>query len=419
MLPSIFTSPWCWAHSIKWKDEQQFITHPWHAFQPSVALKPVPLPDEKDSITHFWVEQVDGQGFAEVDAVHIHEFKTCGFVGWHHKLCKRLVFFYMPGSLDSATEARVAEVLKPLKYTGESKPMDIGIDLGDIPCDSPTMETQMPGVHSMEWLEQGGRVLVSERMMEYIGAGGLEPGSGHQEGQGGNATDLEEGEIGGFDHDPSSRSDHDQMPSSSGFIGPVCTGKTSARAVQKINPKRTRKHGKQKEWAQQDVPSDRRQHLWSHWIKFANFFNDHQDLLNDLEPLPATVPGKHSNLKKPDWGGMQRVADDLCSWIQRNCETAQWLVWQHSGDRDHKHLWERALRRLDYKEVWNTPQMDMPCEDETAARKEWLQAMACWLPELPWTPIRLPDCLLPAVLLWCTAGYWTSIFLWLSASLHW
>lgn len=43
-------------YSIKWKDEQQFITHPWHAFQPSVALKPVLLPDDEDTITHFWVE---------------------------------------------------------------------------------------------------------------------------------------------------------------------------------------------------------------------------------------------------------------------------------------------------------------------------------------------------------------------------
>lgn len=99
---------------------------------------------------------MDGQGFAEVDAVHIHEFKACGFVGWCHKLCKRVVFFYMPGSLNLATEARIAEVLKLLKYTEGSIPMDTGIDLGDIPCDPLTMESQMPGVHSMEWLEQGG-----------------------------------------------------------------------------------------------------------------------------------------------------------------------------------------------------------------------------------------------------------------------
>lgn len=92
-------------------------------------------------------------------------------------------------------------------------------------------------------------------MMEYIGAGGLESGSGQQEGQGGgDPTDPEEGEIGGFDHHPLSKSDHDQMPSSSGFIGPARTGKTSARAVQKSNPKGKQKCGKQNEWTLQNAP---------------------------------------------------------------------------------------------------------------------------------------------------------------------
>ena len=127
--------------AIRWKDEWKFITHPQHAFQPSAVLKPVPFPDEEDTLTHFWVEQVDGQGFAEVNAAHIHEFKARGFVGCRHKLCEQLVFFYMPGSLDVASEARVAELLKPLEYTGEPTSIDIGIDLSHIPCDSPTMET--------------------------------------------------------------------------------------------------------------------------------------------------------------------------------------------------------------------------------------------------------------------------------------
>ena len=43
-------------NAIRWKDERKFITHPQHAFQPSAALKPVPVPDEEDTLTHFWVE---------------------------------------------------------------------------------------------------------------------------------------------------------------------------------------------------------------------------------------------------------------------------------------------------------------------------------------------------------------------------
>jgi len=62
----------------------------------------------------------------------------------------------MPGSLDVMTEARVAEVLKLLECTEEPNSMDIGLDLDGIPCDLPTMESQMPGVHSMERLEQDG-----------------------------------------------------------------------------------------------------------------------------------------------------------------------------------------------------------------------------------------------------------------------
>ena len=107
-------------------------------------------------MVHFWVEQVDGEGFAEVNAVHIPEFRVCGFVGWCHKLCKQLVFFYLPGSHDTATESRIAELLKPLEYTEDPLPTDLDLNLDDIPCDPPTMEDQMPGVHSMEWLEQEG-----------------------------------------------------------------------------------------------------------------------------------------------------------------------------------------------------------------------------------------------------------------------
>lgn len=286
----------------------------------------------------------------------------------------------MPGSLDEATEARVAEVLKPLEYTEEPISTDVCLDLDHIPCDPPTMESQVPGVHSLEWLEQGGRILVSKRMMEYIDAGDLEPGSSSQGDQGLNPTEPEEGEIGGFEHRQLSKSNHSHPPLSSGLIGPIRIRKLSAKVVQKISPTGTQQRGRRKEWGLRDAPSDRRQRLWSRWIKLANFFSSHQDLLNDLELLPAEVPGKHSNLKKPDWEGMQEVAERLCSWIHRNRDTARWLVSQHSGDKDRKRLWEAALRRLDYKEVWNTPQMDMPLEDEPVARQGWLLAKESWLP---------------------------------------
>jgi len=62
---------WLLTHreaSILWKDKREFITHPRHAFQPSTGLKPIPLPDKYDTVTHFWVERVDGEGFAEVNA---------------------------------------------------------------------------------------------------------------------------------------------------------------------------------------------------------------------------------------------------------------------------------------------------------------------------------------------------------------
>ena len=357
--------------TIQWKDERRFITHPRHAFQPSAALKPVPLPDE-DDITHFWVERVDGQGFAEVDAVYINEFKTRGFIGWRHKLCARLVFFYMPGSLDSATEAEAAKILKPLEYTEEPRSMDIGIDLDHIPCDPPMMKSQMSGSHDMEQLERG-RILISKRMMDYIDAGGLEPGSNSQRDQG-DPTECEEGEIGGFDHCPSFRSN---APSS----GPVRTIKSSAEVVQKTGFTGTRQRAKRKPWALRDAPSDRRHRLWTQWIKLADYFNSHQDILNDLEPLPVIVPGKHSTLSKPGWEGMQKVAEALCSWIHQNRYTARWLASQHSGDKDRKGLWEATLRRMEYTRVWNTPQMDIPREDEPAARREWLQAKARWVPE--------------------------------------
>ena len=335
-------------------------------------MKPVPVPDDLDPLTHLWVEQVDGQGFAEVNAAHIHEFMACGFVGWRHKLCRQLVFFYMPGSLDEATEARVTELLKPLEYTGESTSTDIGIDLGPIPCDSPTMETQMSGVHSMEQLETGGRILISSRMVDYMDVGG-------------NSDDLTEleGTIGGFDHRPLSKSNQNPTPSSSGLIGPICTIKPSTKFVQKTGATGSKRCGKKDEWGQRDAPSDRRHRLWRSWAKLANFFTTHQDLVNDLEPLPATVPGKHSNVSKPGWEGMQEVAETLCIWIQRNRDTARWLASQYSDGEDCKHLWEAALKRLDYREVWNTPQMDMPREDEPTARHEWLQAKERWLTENP------------------------------------
>jgi len=158
-------------------------------------------------------------------------------------------------------------------------------------------------------------------------------------------------------------------------------------AMQNVGPLPTQQwHGKHKPWHEWDAPSDRRQHLWGQWGKLANFFNSHQDLLNDLEPPPATVPGKHSNLKKPNWEGMQEIAEVLCMWMYRNRDTAQWMVSQHSDDKDRLHLWKAALNRLDYNKVWNTPRMDMPREDEPAARQEWLRAKEHWLPTNPNQP---------------------------------
>jgi len=357
---------WLLTHreaSILWKDKREFITHPRHAFQPSTGLKPIPLPDKYDTVTHFWVERVDGEGFAEVNAAHIPEFKARGFVGWRHKLCQQLVFFYMPSSLDAAAESKIAEILQPLEYTEGPMEMDLELDLDDIPCDAPTMESRMPGVHSMERLEHGGRILVSRRMADAVSD---------------TLPETEEGEVGGFDDQ---RNHH--TPSSSGVSGPICATKSISLAMQNVGPLPTNKQcGKHKAWKQRDAPSDRRQRLWGQWGKLANFFNSHQDLLNDLEPPPATVPGKHSNLKKPDWEGLLKVAEELCKWMHRNRDTAQWMVSQHSDDEERLHLWRAALNRLDYHKVWITQQMDMPRKDESA-HQQWLQAKERWLTSIP------------------------------------
>ena len=329
--------------SIQWKDKRQFVTHPRHAFQSSVVSHPIPLPDQEDTVVHFWAERVDGQGFAEVSAAHIHEFKARGFVGYRHKLCKQLVFFYLPGSLDPDTEARVAHLLQPLQYTEDATPTHLDVDLDEIPCDPPTMESQIPGVPSMERLEQDRRILVSGRMADAV-----------------SGMEIEEGEVG------------DHTPSGSGRSGPVRTTTSISTATQNVGPI-PRKH---KPWKKRDAPSDRRHRLWGQWAKLANFFNSHQDLVNDLERPPATAPGKHSNLKKPDWEGLLTVAEDLCIWIRRNRTTAQWMVMQHADDKDRLHLWKAALIRLDYKKVWDTS--DMPHEDEPT-HEEWTRAKERWL----------------------------------------
>ena len=138
--------------------------------------------------------------------------------------------------------------------------------------------------------------------------------------QGDKLTETEEGEVGAFDHQLPSKSNHTHTPLSSGVFGPVCMIKSSTMAIQNIGPLPRKQQGKQQQgkhqpWHQQDAPSDQRQQLWGQWGKLANFFNSHQDLLNDLKPPPATVPGKHSNLKKLDWEGLLKIAKDLCMWI--------------------------------------------------------------------------------------------------------
>ena len=299
---------------------------------------------------HFWVERVDGQGFAEVSAAHIPDFRAQGFVGYRHKLCKQLVFFYLPGSLDPATESRVAHLLQPLQYTEDPTPEHLNLDLDEIPCDPLTMESQMPGVHSMERLGHDSCILVSERMVDGVSGRGCAGCEG----------------------------DGLTVPGGSGSSGPVRTAKLMATAMRNVGPISSNQcRGKHKPWKQQDAPSDQRHRLWGQWGKLANFFNSHLDLLHDLEPPPATVPGKHSNLTKPDWGGLLRIAEDLCMWIHRNRHTAQWMVMQHSDDKDRLYLWKAALNRLDYNKVWTTK--DFPREDETAY-EEWLQAKECWLP---------------------------------------
>ena len=118
-------------------------------------MKPIPLPDVHNTVTHYWVEHVDGEGFAEVNVAHIPEFIAHGFVGWRHKLCKQLVFFYMPSTLDAAAASRIADILQLLEYTEGAMEMDLELDLDNIPCDALTMESQMPGVHSLEQWEHG------------------------------------------------------------------------------------------------------------------------------------------------------------------------------------------------------------------------------------------------------------------------
>ena len=354
--------------SILWKDKREFITHPRHALQPSTTLRPVPLPDKHDTVTHFWVERVDGEGFAEVNAAHIPEFRARGFVGWRHKLCKQLVFFYMPSSLDAAAESRIAEILQPLEYTEGPMAVDLELNLDNIPCDAPTMESQMAGVHGMERLEHGGRILVSRRMADALD---------RVSGEGGTLPETEEGEVGGFDDART------YTPSSSGTPGPIHATTSISVAVRDVGPlPSNRQRGKHKPWKQRDAPSDRKQRLWSEWVKLANFFNSHQDLINDLEPLPATVPGKHSNLKKPGWEGLLNIAVELCKWIHRNCDMAAWMVSQHSDDKECLLLWKAAVIQLDYKRVWNTPHVDMPPEDEPVLQ-EWLRAKELWLSMIP------------------------------------
>src|SRR5260370_14361382 len=98
-------------------------------------------------------------------------------------------------------------------------------------------------------------------------------------------TEIEEGEVSGF-------ANPTYTALSSGVVGPVHTIKSSSTAMQNVGPLKAQQHGRHKAWHLQDAPLDRRQRLWSQWKKLANFFKSHQDLLNDLKPPPATVPGK-------------------------------------------------------------------------------------------------------------------------------
>ena len=94
----------------------------------------------------------------------------------------------------------------------------------------------------------------------------------------------------------------------------------------------------------QNSPLDHQQQFWSEWAELANFINLHQDLINDLEPLPATVPGKHSNLKKLGREGLLNIVVELCMWIHHSCDTAEWLLSQHSDNEEHMVLWKAALQ---------------------------------------------------------------------------
>ena len=343
--------------SIRWKDKREFVTHPRHAFQPSKALQPIPLPDKEDTVVHFWVERVDGQGFAEVSAAHIPDFMARGFVGYRHKLCRQLVCFYLPGSFDPAQEANSADPLQLLLYTEDLTPMHLDVDLAKIPCDPPTMESQMPGVHSMERLEHEGQILISGRMADAVG--------------GGAGYEAEEGEVGGFDDQ--SPANHTHTPRAS---GPIRATQSIAVAPRNTGPlPRKQQRGKHKPWDKRDGPSDQRYRLWGHWKKLTDFFTSHQDLLQDLEPPPATAPGKHSNAPKPNWEGLLGVAEDLSVWICRNRCTAQWIALQHSSDPDRANLWLAVLKRLEYKKVWLT---DMPHENEPV-HGEWVRAKERWL----------------------------------------
>ena len=127
----------------------------------------------------------------------------------------------------------------------------------------------------------------------------LEPGSGSQ---GGQDAELEEGEIGGFDHC------HHPNPTITiclRLLDPPIT------SVQEIQVPELYQNNPFKNTAVWKVEG--KAPLGCRWIKLANFFNSHQDVLNDFEPPPATVPEKHlKKLKKPDWDPMQEVAKILC-----------------------------------------------------------------------------------------------------------
>ena len=126
----------------------------------------------------------------------------------------------MPSALDAAAESRIADIVQLLEYTEGTMEMDLELYLDNIPCDPPTMESQMPGVHSLEWLEHGGQILISGRML-----GGVERVSG----EGDTLPEAEEGEV-GFDDQCT------HTPFSSCAPGPIHATTSISLAVQMLVP---------------------------------------------------------------------------------------------------------------------------------------------------------------------------------------